>query len=119
MLSSSTAAGIALAHLDRLDHYRVGADVPADRAVCERVRHTVARLPWYSGLPVRGLLWIAGGLVFLRTGTTLDRVAPPRRARLAEGLLRVPLFPMVDKLLVTVTYLHAFDEQPLPDAGPD
>ncbi len=119
MLVTRTAAGLALSHLDRLEHYRVGVDAAADHAVGVQVEQVIEGLPWITGIPVRTLLCTAGCFVFLRTGTTLDRVDGQTRGRLADALRRIPLFSMVDKLVVTVTYLRSFDVQPLAGAGPE
>ena len=118
-LVARTAAGYALSCLDRLDHYQVGDEPQQDRAVCAHVTKAIEGLPWITGLPVKTLLWGAGCIVGLRSGTTLDRLEAPKRLRLTDSLRRIPLFPMLDKLIVTVAYLRAFDEQPLAGSGPD
>ena len=106
-------------HAHRVTQLVGAAGSLADQALCADVGDVIDGLPWLTRLPVCTLLWLGGAIVFARTGTSLERLAPDRRAPLADTLSRIPLFPMVDKLVVTITDLRAFDAQPLPSSGPD
>lgn len=119
MIVEQTALGIALANLDRLDYYRNGRTAEIDRALGSYVEGAIRRLPWFSGLPVRAVLWFLGVGIVVTTGRSMDRLSVVGRQRVFRLMQRLPLFGMVNKLVVSLTYLRLFDLLPVPGAGPE
>lgn len=119
MIAEHTVAGIALANLDHMAYYRQGRTTETDRAIGSYVYAAIKKLPWYSGLPVRCLLIAMGLGIMLITGRYMDGLTIPSRQQVFRIMQRLPLFEMVNKLVITLTYLRLFDVLPMPGTGPE
>lgn len=92
-------------YLSSLRYYQKRKTDRTVSIIAERVRLSIAKLPWFYGTPVR---------LFLLMIVVISVLPPRTKSDQLPGIVRkMPLFGMINKLVRSVALLTLFDVIPL------
>jgi len=112
-----TISGIAVANIDNFYFYQNRKSKVTDKVICGYVFENIYRLPWYFFIPIVCMIFIIGLSILIINGYHLDSLQPNKRIKILNFLKKLPFFKILNKLILTLTYLKLFDEIDLPNTS--